>query len=149
MWSTNCGLTVNIDQFDQSELITKAITGAFQVFLWRNHGQGNPALENIWWNSRFTTGIALNFGRIREADVDALLAEAQSTRDAAELDRIAQDISRAFAEHVNNLWLNVTEWENVFQGNVHGVGVLSLPSGNKGQTAIAGRTWVTEAWKEG
>jgi peptide/nickel transport system substrate-binding protein len=149
MWSTNCGLTVNIDQFDQSELITKAITGSFQAFLWRNHGQGNPALENIWWNSRFTTGIALNFGRIREPDLDALLAEAQSTRDTAELDRIAQDISKSFAEHVNNLWLNVTEWENVFQGNVHGVGVLSLPSGNKGQTAIAGRTWVTEAWKEG
>jgi hypothetical protein len=32
---------------------------------------------------------------------------------------------------------------------VHGVGVMHLPSGNLGQTAIAGRTWLHEAWKEG
>ena len=70
-WSTNCGLTVNIDQFDQSELITKAITGDFEVFLWRNHGQSNPGLEFIWWHSRHAEGLALNFGRIKDPNLDA------------------------------------------------------------------------------
>ena len=57
MWNANCGLTVTIDQFDQSELITKAITGGFQVFAWRNHGQGNPGLEFVWWHSRHADGL--------------------------------------------------------------------------------------------
>ena len=88
MWSTNCGLTVNIDQFDQSELITKAITGDFQVLLWRNHGQGNPGLEFIWWHSRHAEGLALNFGRINDPNLDALLEQTWATTDPAELDEL-------------------------------------------------------------
>ena len=149
MWSTNCGLTVTIDQFDQSELITKALTGGFQVFLWRNHGQGNPGLETVWWHSRHAAGLALNFGRIVDPELDALLEQTWGTTDLGELDEIGQQINQRFAENVYNLWLNETEWANVYQGNVHGVGVMHLPSGNLGQTAIAGRTWLHEAWKEG
>ncbi len=149
MWSTNCGLTVNIDQFDQSELITKAITGSFQVFLWRNHGQGNPGLEEIWWHSRHAEGLALNFGRIREPEIDSLLEQTWATTDPAELDDLGQQINRVFAENVNNIWLNTTEWEIPYQAGVHGIGVMSLPSGNVGQTSIAGRVWLHEAWKEG
>lgn len=149
MWSSNCGLTVTIDQFDQSELITKALTGGFQVFAWRNHGQGNPALESVWWHSRHASGLALNFGRIVNPEIDALLEQAWGTADLGELDQLAQGINQQFAENVHNLWLHETEWANVFQGNVHGVGVMNLPSGNKAQTAIAGRTWLHEAWKEG
>ena len=148
MWSTNCGLTVTIDQFDQSELITKAITGGFQVFAWRNHGQGNPGLEFVWWHSRHAEGLALNFGRIVDPDMDALLEQAWTTNDLGELDEIGKGINQVFADNVYNLWLNETEWANPYQANVHGVGQLTLPSGNLGQTAIAGRTWLHEAWKE-
>ena len=148
MWNTNCGLTVTIDQFDQSELITKAITGGFQVFAWRNHGQGNPGLEFVWWHSRHAEGLALNFGRIVDAEIDSLLEQTWATTDQGELDELAKQINQVFADNVYNLWLNTTEWNNSYQANVHGVGTLTLPSGNLGQTAIAGRTWLHEAWKE-
>ncbi len=149
MWSTNCGLNVQIDQFDQSELITKAITGDFEVFLWRNHGQGNPGLEFVWWHSRHATGLALNFGRIVDTEMDRLLEATWATTDPAELDDLAMQINQLFAAKVYNIWLNTTEWANPYQGNVHGIGVMNLPSGNVGQTGLAGRTWVQEAWKEG
>ena len=148
MWSTNCGLNVTIDQFDQSELITKAITGGFQVFLWRNHGQGNPGLEFVWWHSRHAEGLALNFGRIVDPEMDALLEQTWATTDREELDELGKQINQVFADNVYNLWLNTTEWNNSYQADVHGVGVMHLPSGNLGQTAIAGRTWLHEAWKE-
>ena len=149
MWSTNCGLTVNIDQFDQSELITKAITGDFQTFAWRNHGQGNPGLEFVWWHSRHASGLALNFGRIIDPQIDALLEDTWKTLDQAVLDDLGQQINRIFGEQVYNLWLTTTEWEIPYQAGVHGIGVMSLPSGNVGQTSIAGRVWLHEAWKEG
>jgi peptide/nickel transport system substrate-binding protein len=148
-WKTNCGLNVNIDQFDQSELITKAITGGFQVFLWRNHGQVNPGLEFVWWHSRHAEGLALNFGRIRDPQLDALLEDTWKTTDSAELDDLAQQINLIFGEQVYNLWLNWAEWKNPFQANVHGVDHLTLPSGNEAQHSIAGRVWLGEAWKEG
>jgi peptide/nickel transport system substrate-binding protein len=145
-WSTNCGLTVNIDQFDQSELITKMITGDYQSILTRNHGQGNPGLEFVWWHSRHTEGLALNFARIKDPAMDALLEQTQSTTDRAELDELGQQINLLFGENVYNLWLDTNEWAIVYQGNVHGVGTLSMPSGSVGQTSIAGRTWLHEAW---
>jgi len=148
MWSTNCGLNVEIDQFDQSELITKAITGAFEVFLWRNHGQGNPGLEFIWWHSRHASGLALNFGRIIDEDLDADLEATWATVDEGELDALGQSINEKFASEVYNMWLNTTEWANPYQANVHGVGVVDTPSGSKAQTGIAGRTWLNQAWKD-
>jgi len=148
MWSTNCGLNVEIDQFDQSELITRAITGSFEVFLWRNHGQGNPGLEFVWWHSRHASGLALNFGRIVDAELDELLEQVVATVDPDEIDSISQKINLRFGSEVYNMWLNTTEWANPYQSNVHGVGVLDLPSGSLAQTGVAGRTWLNQAWKD-
>ncbi len=150
MWSANCGLTVNIDQFDQSELITKAITGDFQVFLWRNHGQSNPGLEFIWWHSRHAEGLALNFGRIKDPALDALLEQTWATTDPAELDELGKQINTIFADGVYNLWLDYTNWVIPYQAGVHGINTMTLPSGTAGDIpSIAGRVWLHEAWKEG
>ena len=146
MWSQNCGIEVNIDQFDQSELITRAITGNFEVFLWRNHGQGNPGLEYVWWNSRHASGLALNFGRIIDPELDALLEQTWQTSDLDELDSLGQDISRLFGDNVYNIWLGHTEWNLPFQANVNGVGNIDTPSGNKANPSFAGRMWLTQAW---
>jgi peptide/nickel transport system substrate-binding protein len=148
MWSTNCGLTVNIDQFDQSELITKAITGDFQTFLWRNHGQGNPGLEFVWWHSRHAEGLALNFGRIVDANIDSLLEQTWATTDLGELDSLGQQINQVFGEQVYNLWLNTTEWRIPHQAGVHGINRMTLPSGTTEIPSMAGRTWLHEAWKD-
>ena len=147
-WSNNCGLTVNIDQFDQSELITKAITGDFEVFLWRNHGQGNPGLELVWWHSRHSEGLALNFGRIRDEQLDQLMFDSWATTDLGELDAIGKQINELFASQVYNIWLNTTEWRVPYQADVHGVGVMTLPSGADVQGSVAGRMFLHEAWKD-
>lgn len=148
MWSTNCGLTVNIDQFDQSELITKAITGDFQTFLWRNHGQSNPGLEFVWWHSRHAAGLALNFGRIVDPELDTLLEQTWATTDPAELDAIAQQINQRFGEQVYNLWLDYTNWIIPTQANVHGVNRMTLSGTTTEIPSIAGRVWLHEAWKD-
>ncbi|TDT18035.1 peptide/nickel transport system substrate-binding protein [Ilumatobacter fluminis] len=148
MWGTNCGLNVTTDVFDQSELITKALTGDFQVFAWRNHGQNNPGLEYVWWHSRHTEGLALNFGRIIDEEIDSLMDQIQATTDQAEIDALAQQINQRFASEVYNLWLVSAEWEIPYASNVHGVGVVTLPSGGVAEPTIAGRTWLHEAWKE-
>jgi peptide/nickel transport system substrate-binding protein len=147
-WSNNCGLNVTIDQFEQSELITKAITGDFEVFLWRNHGQGHPGLELVWWHSRHAEGLALNFGRLVSPEMDALLLESWTTVDPVELDRIAQEINVLFAENVFNMWLNTTEWANPYRAGVHGLQHITLESGNRNQQSLAGRVEVDEAWIE-
>lgn len=148
MWNRNCGLNVEIDQFEQAELITKAITGGFEVFLWRNHGQSHPGLELVWWHSRHAEGLALNFGRMVSPEMDELLLQSWTTVDPAELETIAQDINTVFAEGVFNMWLNTTEWANPYRAGVHGLQHITLESGNRNQQSLAGRVEVDEAWIE-
>jgi peptide/nickel transport system substrate-binding protein len=146
MWSDNCGLTVNIDQFDQSELITRAITGQFEVFAWRNHGQGSPGLELVWWHSRHAEGLALNFGRIVDEEMDQLLLDSWATDDRDELDQIGQDINTLFAENVYNLWLNTTEWNNGVADGANGVNVVTIDGETREVGQFAGRLFLQEAW---
>ncbi|MGB3735562.1 MAG: ABC transporter substrate-binding protein [Ilumatobacter sp.] len=146
MWSDNCGLNVNIDQIEQGAFIGVAISGAFEVFLWRNHGQGNPGLELIWWHSRHAEGLALNFGRIINPTVDELLLETWTTTDDGELDRIGQEINRTFAENVNNIWLNTTDWNNAVAAGVNGVNVISIDGEKQVVGQHAGRMFLQEAW---
>lgn len=148
MWSTNCGLNVEIDQFEQSELITKALTGDFEVFAWRNHGQGHPGLEFVWWHSRHAEGLALNFGRIKDEQLDELLFQTWATDDASELQDVGEQINRLFAEQVYNLWLNTTEWANAYRAGVHNVQHMTLGSGQNVQGSLAGRVWLQEVWIE-
>ena len=149
MWSTNCGLTVNIDQFAQSELITRAISGNFQTLLWRNHGQSNPGMEFIWWHSRHAEGLALNFGRIKDPNLDALLEQTWATTDPTELDELGKQINAIFGENVYNLWLDENQWRIPYQANVHGINTMTLPSGTTVEIpSIAGRVWLHEAWKD-
>lgn len=147
-WANNCGLTTTIDQFEQGELITKAITGDFDVILWRNHGQGHPGLELVWWHSRHAEGLALNFGRLVSPEMDELLLESWTTVDPDTLDGIAQQINTLFAEQVFNLWLNVNEWNVAYRAGVHGLQNITLESGSPNQGSIAGRVEVDEAWIE-
>lgn len=146
MWSDNCGLNVNIDQFDQSELITRAISGDFETFLWRNHGQGNPGLEMVWWHSRHAEGLALNFGRIIDPTMDELLFESWATNDLGELDGIGQEINTLFAENVYNLWLNTAEWHNPVAAGTNGVNTVTLNGETRVVGQFAGRLFLQEAW---
>ena len=146
MWSDNCGLNVNIDQIEQGAFIGTAISGAFEVFLWRNHGQGNPGMELIWWHSRHAEGLALNFGRIVDPTLDELLLETWTTTDRDELDRIGQEINKRFAENVNNIWLNTTEWSNGVAAGTNGVNTITIDGETRIVGQPAGRMFLQEAW---
>ncbi|BAN01905.1 ABC transporter substrate-binding protein [Ilumatobacter coccineus] len=147
-WSRNCGLDVGIDAFEQTEFITKALTADYQMLLFRNHGSGNPALETVWWHSRHAEGLATNFGRIIDPEMDRLMEALDATDDVDELDAIAQDVNRLFGAQVYNLWLNTGEWALPYRSGVHGVGEISLESGNTQRGAVGGRVWLHEAWIE-
>ncbi len=146
MWERNCGLSVEIDQFDQAELITRALSADFGVMRWRNHGRGNPGLEIQTWHSRHAVGLATNVGRLMDPDIDQLLFDARETIEPAELDAIGQAITQVFADNVYTLWLNHNLWNIPTQPGVESVGVRTLPTGSMSPTATLGTTWVTEAW---
>lgn len=145
MWSTNCDINVEIDQFEQTELITRALTADFGVMTWRNHGRPSPALEIQTWHSRHASGIATNVGRLMDPELDALLFDALATVDRSELDAIGQEITRIFADEVYAIWLNTNLWSVPYRDGVDGIGTLTIPSGGSAQAPSLGATRLTEA----
>jgi peptide/nickel transport system substrate-binding protein len=134
MWE-EVGFTVTIDQIPQGEFINEALAGNFQVFGWRNHSGIDPDQQFVWWSSTAATGIALNFGRIIDPEVDRLLGEIRSQTDEAARTAAAEDLNRYFGEQVFNVWNNWVFWglahdDNVF--NVKGTTIPGAPEGVRG-----------------
>ena len=147
MWN-DCGIRTSITQVDQGSLILNAIIGNFQAFLWRNHNGASLLNERTWWHSEYASGLAVNFGRILNPRIDAALDAADRTADLGEWRALAEEINRAFAEGVHNIWLNWSLWMLPHQEHIHNLALLTLPDGNEILNLVEGRAFVTETWIE-
>ena len=75
------------------------------------------------------------------------MLESWSTTDEAELDRIGQEINTTFAENVNNIWLNTTDWNNAVAEGTNGVNTVTID----GSQQVVGQLrrplmFLQEAW---
>lgn len=145
MWGA-CGIDVRIDQLDQGAVIRNAVMGNFQVNIWRNHDGISLATERVWWHSNFTSGLALNVGRIRNEALDAALDRATVTTDRDELRQIAEEVSRIFAEGVHNVWLHWVRWILPHRDEVQNLARITLPDGSELLNILRGRAFLTETW---
>ncbi len=145
MWSA-CGLDVQIDQLDQGAVIRNAVMGNFQVNIWRNHDGISLASERVWWHSRYTSGLALNLGRIKNEQLDGALDRAAGTTDRDELRRIAEEVNLILAEGVHNIWLHWVRWILPHQDEVQNLARITLPDGSELVNILRGRAFLTETW---
>ena len=145
MWG-DCGIDVQITQVDQGALILNAVMGNFQVNLWRNHDGISLATERVWWHSNFSTGLALNLGRIHSESLDATLDEATVTTDRDELRQIAEKVNRILAEGVHNIWLHWVKWILPHRDEVRNLARITLPDGSELLNILQGRAFLTETW---
>ena len=129
MWA-EVGIDVTIDQIAQGEFIGQALAGNFQVFGWRNHGGADPDQQYIWWTSENTAPpLALNFGRIQDPEMDALMTTIRTSTDEDERQEAAEDVNRLFAENVYNIWTTWVQWGFAHGEDVHDAVGMKLPDG--------------------
>ena len=84
-WWEEAGVDyVTLDQIDQGNYILTALLGNFQVFQWRNHSGFDLDNQYIWWHSSSAVPVgelALNFGRIKDPQIDELLDKNRAETD--------------------------------------------------------------------
>ena len=115
MWQEVFGdeIQATITPIEQGQYIGLALTGTFNAFGWRNHGGIDPATQAYWWASTSSAPIgelALNFGRFKDPDMDALFETIKGDPDPAARQAAAEDVNRIFGEQVYNLWLGWALW---------------------------------------
>ncbi|MBI4884591.1 MAG: ABC transporter substrate-binding protein [Actinobacteria bacterium] len=144
---------VVIDQIDQGAYIVTALLGDFQVFQWRNHGGFDLDMQYHWWHSSSATDVgtlALNFGRIKDPALDALLEENRASDDPVRKKEIAEEVNRLFATECYNLWTSYTVWGIGYKLGVHGPSGFVLPDGKNVVfgAGIAGTFYPMTLWVE-
>ena len=148
MWG-ECGLDVSINQMLQTEAVTAAVFGNFSTFMTVNHSGYSLATERFWWHSgyAFPSPIpAINFGRIADPRIDAALDEVITTDDEERQRELAEEVNRAFAEAVYNIWLYHSRWLIATHDHVNGIDHLTLPEGQEHPKIFLGRVFLAETW---
>ncbi len=154
-WYEEAGIDeVTIDQIDQGNYILTAVLGNFQVFQWRNHGGIDLDMQYHWWHSSSSLPVgqlALNFGRIKDPQLDALLDENRASTDPVRKKAIAEDVNKLFATQCYNIWGSYTIWGTPHKADVQGVGNFKLPDGSEGVpgAGIAGTFYMMTVWRGG
>ena len=129
--SAKAGIDVTIRSVDQATLINEALGGKFQAVGWRNHGLSDPDTQYVWWYST----SPINFGKIKDPEIDRLLDEGRSETDPAKRVAIYKDLNRRFSSEIYNLWSWYTLWAEGYQNNVTGIKGVPLPDGG-GRPAV-------------
>ncbi len=127
------GVSISLVSEPQDTLIVDAVTNKVQVFAWRNHPQGDPDLQYVWWHS----GSLVNFGHINDPQLDALLDQGRSETDPAKRETIYQNLNKLFGQQVYNGWTYNAIWMNGSAGNVHGLYGPTLPDGSAPSQGLA------------
>jgi peptide/nickel transport system substrate-binding protein len=146
------GVDVTITQIEQSKLINNALFGdpAFDAFGWRNHAGLFADQQFFWWHSSAAIpdgGLALNFGRLADPEVDRLLEESRSELDPAARTAIAEDLNRRFASECFIIPTSYTKWGVIHNTTVQGISTMAQPDGEGGfvrdGAGFPGQVWLT------
>ena len=119
------GMTPNISQVAQSQLISTALQGKFSVMLWRNfHSdpQFGDAGNYVWWSST----SPINFPRIKDPAMQASLDDGRVTSTDAAYQKFNQEM--AAGQYIIPAWF--VNWTIASKG-VKGVLGAPLPDGSK------------------
>jgi peptide/nickel transport system substrate-binding protein len=102
---------------DQATTINKALSHDFQAIGWRNHPGADPDTQYMWWYSK----SALNFGSIKDPELDRLLDAGRSETDPAKRLQDYQAVNKLFAANVYNLWGPWALWSIASSPKVNGI----------------------------
>ena len=110
MWE-EVGFEVTLDQIPQGEFIGQALAGNFQVFTLAQPPRRRPRpAVGVVELADDRPGLALNFGRIIDPEVDRLLDEIRTATDEAAREAAAEDLNRYIDEQVFNVWNYWVHW---------------------------------------
>jgi peptide/nickel transport system substrate-binding protein len=136
------GIDATLKQEDQTAFILAAVTGNFDLMLWRNHPGDPPDVNYVWWN----TGSLLNFGKFADPTMQTLLDQGRGTSDSAKLKQIYQQVNKEFAKQAFNVWGYYVNWVIASQKNVQGVSGPPLPDNGGNPEFIYGRHPLLGIW---
>ena len=143
----NAGFNVTFDELPQDDVISEAVTGAYNAVLWRSFGAKDPANDNVWFLCRTIDVVSLNFPRYCDEARDQLLLDGAASTDEEERIGIYQEFVAKVNEAYTYVFLSHSLWDNAFAENVRGACDATGPdNGEPLLCTLNGRNWFDSFW---
>jgi ABC-type transport system substrate-binding protein len=148
MWQ-DAGMNVTVKSVDQATLINLAVAGDFQVQVWRQFGAADPDINWVWWiGANAGPGIALNFARFANTDLDNALNDGRATTDFDKRKAAYAKVQQIQNANLPYLWLSHLRWTAGATNNVRGLQGQPLPDGGQSAGLVGGVLPITAMWLE-
>jgi peptide/nickel transport system substrate-binding protein len=151
MWQ-QVGFNVTLKTIQQAELISNAITGKFQAYTFEQFAAGDPDINYVWWSTTTTApvgGIALNFARNSDPQIEAALQIGRSNSDPTARAKAYQTVGKRLGVDLPYLWLGATVWSEVGDQRIQNFANPTLPDGSPGKPFDNGVFFPTQIWMAG
>jgi peptide/nickel transport system substrate-binding protein len=142
------GVKASVSLVDVKQLVRFAVLGAFDAMLFRYFAAPDP---DLFWHffvadTITTSGISLNFTRLRNDTITAGMMEARATADVEVRRQAYARVQAAFADQLPFLWLQRWEWKLAVNPRLHDAHNVTLPGGSAAMPLVAGTHRLAEAW---
>jgi peptide/nickel transport system substrate-binding protein len=148
MWD-EVGVKTTVNEIEEAELISNAITGDFEAYTFELFAAPDPDLNYVWWSTQTVApigSIALNFARNSDPVIQQALLQGRRTTDEAVRIKAYKTINERLAKDLPYLWLGQTVWSAVGDQRVQNFAGPVLPNGQKGKPFDNGTFFPTQIW---
>ena len=125
------GIDVSEKMTEQATYINDTISGHYQANCWTQFGSPDPDIDTTWWistNANPIGAVALNFTRLKDAQIDADLKQARENPDFKVRKAAYGRVWKRFAALVPYVWTTRGELAFLWNKRLHVVGI-KLPDG--------------------
>lgn len=120
------GFTIELEAEAESAVISRVISGEYDISSFRNQPGDDPDSNFHWWNGG---GNPVNFGRFDDPVINAELEQGRTSPDRETRRRSYETINKQFSKEVWNVYLWYAPWAVAEANNVHGILGPPLPAG--------------------
>lgn len=118
------GFTINLEIETEADLISRVISGDYQLAAFRNQPGEDPDMDYIWW---YGEDNPVNFGRFNDPVINENLDKGRTSAKPETRKAAYEAINRQFAKEAWNVWLWHAPWAVAEAANVHGILGPDLP----------------------
>jgi peptide/nickel transport system substrate-binding protein len=149
MWA-KVGITCQINQVQQAQLIQNALTGKYQATAWQQFNTPDPDGNYVWWSSKSVSpvgSLSLNMARNSDPLIQQALQTGRESTDQQTRIAAYEEVARRFAVDLPYLWSNPAVWMVGAANYVQNFNGPTFPGGAKRLGMISGIISVAEMWR--
>jgi peptide/nickel transport system substrate-binding protein len=133
MWN-QIGITSHIQQFEQTQFITNALNGNYDVYTYLLFGGLDFDAQYVWLSNANALPIgqtSLNFARFKDDQLQAALDQARMSNNPATITSAYQTVAKRLGQGCPYIWITATRAATASKLTVHNLAGGTTPNGDQ------------------